>query len=68
MFDCLREGAPMSTCVILSALFQSTDDGLTATEVLEALPQDPASIVVLLLLFLSVVAVMWLGRPRSGGP
>jgi hypothetical protein len=68
MFDRLREGASMSTCLILSALLQITDDGLTATEVLDALPRDPASIVVLLLLLLSVVAVMWLGRPGSGGP
>jgi hypothetical protein len=57
----------MSTYIISFALFQSTDDGLTAAEVLEALPRDPASIVVLLLLLLSVVAVMWLGRPRGGG-
>jgi hypothetical protein len=67
MFNCLREGASMSTYVILSALFQSIDDGLTPTDVLDALPRDPASIVVLLLLLLSVVAVMWLGRPRGGG-
>jgi hypothetical protein len=57
----------MTPFATLHALVQSTqDDGLTARDILENLPSDPASIVALLLLSGAVAAVVWFGI-RSGG-
>ena len=59
----------MFTMTTLAMLTQSTDDGLTWTEVADSLPTDTASIVVLLLLIASFALVLWTGtRPRGKGP
>jgi hypothetical protein len=57
----------MNTFYFLSALLQSTDDGLSATEIFGSMPHDPASIFALLLIVGLAGAVMWYGRPKGGG-
>jgi hypothetical protein len=42
------------------------EGGLSLTELLAALPTDPASIFALLLFAGSVALVIWFGRPRGG--
>ena len=51
---------------MISAAQNSADEGLTFSEVLAALPTDPASIAVIGMLLGSVALVVWSGR-RSGG-
>jgi hypothetical protein len=57
----------MNTFYFLSALLQSTDDGLSVTEIIGSMPHDPASIFALLLIVGLAGAVMWYGRPKGGG-
>ena len=50
-----------------AALLQATaDDGLTFSDMLAAVPTDPASIFTILLLVGSVGLVLWFGRPKGG--
>ena len=60
----------MDTALLTIAVAQavsSDDDGLTWREVLAGLPHDPASIVVLLFVIVSVALVIWAGRPGRSG-
>jgi hypothetical protein len=57
----------MNTFYFLSALLQSTDDGLSVREIFGSMPHDPASIFALLLIVGLAGAVMWFGRPKGGG-
>ena len=59
----------MTTHILFPAILalQSADQGLTANEVVESIPRDPASIFALVLIVGCSLAVIWFGRPRGGG-
>jgi hypothetical protein len=51
----------------IPAIQTASDDGLTLRNILGALPTDPASIFVILLLAGSLALVLWAGRPKGKG-
>jgi hypothetical protein len=58
-------GTPVSL-LVLQAAASTTDDGLTAGEILDSIPFDPASVLAYLLMAVFVFGVLWFGT-RSGG-